>query len=75
MSVDPETVCHAGSNDDQVTFSASAPLISAANHDLPAEYPQHLAALVQVHRAASPPGSRPPAIINRLNPWGRPASR
>jgi hypothetical protein len=33
LGQNPETVCHAGSNDDQVTFSAGTPLISAVNQD------------------------------------------
>jgi hypothetical protein len=48
--------------------TGGAPPISAANQDLSAEHPRDLVALVHVHRAASPAGTRPPAIINRLNP-------
>jgi hypothetical protein len=50
LSHDLDTVCYAGSSCDQVTFSARAPLISAANQDLSAARPQHLVALVDVHR-------------------------
>ncbi len=57
---DPETVCHAESNDDRGTFSPSALLISAANQDLSTAHPRHLVTLVHLHRGpTSPAGSRP----------------
>ncbi len=72
---DPESVWQAGRDNNQVTVPAPAPFVSAADHDLTANQPQHLVRPgARASDPTSPSGSRPLTTISRFNPCAHPAN-